>query len=348
MTVCQTSTVKQARVANHYVPKLYLKQWAASGMIPTYRLLVPNKSCPLWKLHSLRGIAYRQHLYTYIAGGAATDEFERWLDSEFEGPAEEAIDRVVREDTLIPEHWMRLARFAVAQDVRTPARLREFLARQSVQMPDLLQRVVQDSVRRLEHGESPAGLHATAAQEESKAFPLKVTIERERDGGGTLKATTLVGRKMWIWSLRHLLTSTIEKLPATRWTILHAPSNVSWPTTDNPLVRLNFVDPTNYNFGGGWGVQNGDILLPLSPKHLLYTCIGRKPPQRGTTLDTDKALLIRRIIIEHGDGYAFAREPGDIHSIRPRIVSPEACKAERETWQRWHDDQSHAEIELSQ
>jgi len=348
MTVCQTPTVKQAHVANHYVPKLYLKQWAASGMIPTYRLLVPNESCPLWKRHSLRGIAYHQHLYTYIAGGEATDEFERWLDSEFEGPAEEAIDRVVRENTLTPEHWMRLVRFAVAQDVRTPARLREFLARQSVQMPDLLQRVVHDSVRRLEHGESPAGLQAAAAQEESKAFPLKVTIKREPDGGGTLNATTLVGRKMWIWSLRHFLTSTIEKLPKTRWTILHAPSNLSWPTTDNPLIRLNFFGPTNYNFGGGWGVQNGDILLPLSPKHLLYTCIGGKPPQRGTTLDTDKALLIRRIIIEHGDGYVFAREPGDIHSIRPRIVSPEACKAERETWQRWHDDQSHAEIELSQ
>lgn len=274
MTVCQTPTVKQAHVANHYVPKLYLKQWAASGMIPTYRLLVPNESCPLWKRHSLRGIAYHQHLYTYIAGGEATDEFERWLDSEFEGPAEKAIDRVVREDTLTPEHWMRLARFAVAQDVRTPARLREFLARQSVQMPDLLQRVVHDSVRRLEHGESPAGLQAAAAEEESKAFPLKVTIEREPDGGGTLNAATLVGRKMWIWSLRHFLTSTIEKLPKTRWTILHAPSNLSWPTTDNPLIRLNFFGPTNYNFGGGWGVQNGDILLPLSPSTCFTPALG--------------------------------------------------------------------------
>ena len=346
-TAFSTTTMKQAHVANHYVPRLYLKQWSASGMIPTYRLLVPNESCPLWKLQSLKGIAYHQHLYTYIAGDEATDEFERWLDSEFEGPAEEAIDRVVREDTLTPEHWARLARFAVAQDVRTPARLREFLARQSEQMPDLLQRVVQDSVQQLEPDGSPVGLGSAALQDESKAFPLKVTIEREPDGSGTLKATTLVGRKMWIWSQRHLLTSTIQKLPPIRWTILHAPSGVSWPTSDNPLVRLNFFNPTNYNFGGGWGVQNGDILLPLSPKHLLYTCIGRKPRPRGTPLDMGTALLIRRIIVEHADRYVFAVEPGDIHSIRPRIVSPEACKAERETWQRWHDDQSHAEIALA-
>ncbi len=346
MTVRSTKTVPQVRVANHYVPKLYLKQWSTSGMIPTYRLLVPNESCPLWKLHSLKGIAYHQHLYTYMAGDTSTDEFERWLDSEFEGPAEEAIDRVVREDRLTPEHWMRLARFAVAQDVRTPVRLREFLARQSELMPDLLQRTAQDAVLRLEQDESLVERHA-AVQDASKAFPMKVTVERELDGGGMLKATTLVGRKMWIWSLRHLLTNTIEKLPRTHWTILHAPSNISWPTTDNPLVRLNFFSPTNYNFSGGWGVQNGDILLPLSQKHLLHSCIGRKPHPRGTTLDTNTARLIRRIIVEHADRYVFAKKPEDIHSIRPRVVSLDTCKAERDAWQRWHDDQSQAEIELS-
>ncbi|QBL44825.1 DUF4238 domain-containing protein [Stenotrophomonas maltophilia] len=346
MTVHSMTRMQQTHVANHYVPKLYLKQWSASGLIPTYRLLVPNEACPLWKPHSLKGIAYHQHLYTYVTGDATTDEFERWLDREFESPAEEAIDRVVREDRLTSEHWMHLARFAMAQDVRTPARLREFLARQSELMPDLLQRTVQGVVNRLEQDEPPVGLHA-ADRDTSSALPLKVSIDREPDGGGTLKATTLVGRKMWIWSLRHLLTSTIQKLPRTRWTILHAPSNFSWPTTDNPLVRLNFFSPSNYNFGGGWGVQNGDILLPLSPKHLLHTCIGRKPHPRGTTLDANTALLIRRIIIEHADRYVFAKEPGDIHSIRQRIVSPEACRAERETWQRWHHDQSRAEIELS-
>src|SRR5690606_12306492 len=119
-------------------------------------------------------------------------------------------------------------------------------------MPDLLQRTVQNAAKRLEQDESPVGLHA-ADQDGSRVFPLKVSIGRKPDGNGTLKATTLVGRKMWIWSLRHLLTSTIEKLPRTRWTILHAPSNLSWPTTDNPLVRLNFFGPANYNFGGGWG-----------------------------------------------------------------------------------------------
>ena len=95
--------MQQLRKDNHYVPKLYLKQWAHEGQISTYRLLVPSENVPLWKKQSLKGIAYHQHLYTYLAGQEETDEFERWLDSEFESPAEEAIRRVVREDRMSPE-----------------------------------------------------------------------------------------------------------------------------------------------------------------------------------------------------------------------------------------------------
>ncbi|GAB3344958.1 DUF4238 domain-containing protein [Lysobacter tyrosinilyticus] len=335
----------QFRKDNHYVPKVYLKQWVTGGVIPTYRLLVQNDACPLWRSHSLKGVAYRQHLYTYLIGDEATDEFERWLDSEFEGPAEEAIDRVIREQRLTKDHWRRLARFAVAQDARTPARLKEFLARQAKLMPDLMDRIVLDTARQLEDSVERATL-AKKTLAISKDFPLKVSVGREADGKGTLSAKTVVGRRLWIWSLRHLLTNTIEKLPTNRWTILHAPEGVSWPTTDNPLVRLNFFSPSNYNFDGGWGVPNGDILLPLSPKHLLFACIGRKSWVRGTKLNLSTALLIRRMIIEHGDRYVFAKEPGDIHLIRPRIVSPDGYKAEQEAWKKWHSEQTQSEIEL--
>lgn len=36
--------MQQLRKDNHYVPKLYLKQWADQGFIPTYRLLVPSEN----------------------------------------------------------------------------------------------------------------------------------------------------------------------------------------------------------------------------------------------------------------------------------------------------------------
>jgi hypothetical protein len=61
----------QLRKDNHYVPKLYLKQWANNGKIPTYRLLVQNENVPLWREQSLKGIAYPTSLH--LLGRARRD-----------------------------------------------------------------------------------------------------------------------------------------------------------------------------------------------------------------------------------------------------------------------------------
>jgi hypothetical protein len=85
-----------------------------------------------------------------LAGQEETDEFERWLDSEFESPAEEAIRRIVREERMSPDQWRRLVRFAVAQDVRNPARLREFMRRQNETLLTLMNDTMQRSIRDME------------------------------------------------------------------------------------------------------------------------------------------------------------------------------------------------------
>ncbi|MEG0859755.1 MAG: DUF4238 domain-containing protein [Pseudomonas sp.] len=335
--------MQQLRKDNHYVPKLYLKQWANEGQIPTYRLLVPSDKAPLWKPQSLKGIAFHQHLYTYLVGQEETDEFERWLDREFEGPAEEAIRRVVQGEQMSPEHWRRLVRFSVALDVRTPARLREFLQRQNETLPALMDEIVQRSVSRLQQAASLNEPLPIQSEESDPLAPFKISIEEVAGGAGKVKAEAHVGRRMWIWQMKHLLTKTLGKLPAHRWTILHPPAGMSWPTSDNPLIRLNFQDARNYDFRGGWDVKNGDIMLPLGPRHLLYTCMGNKARPRGSTFDVEAASLIQRMIIEHADRYVFATEPGDIHLIRPRLVCPVTSRAERAAWQNWHSQQSDAE-----
>lgn len=164
---------------NHYVPKLYLKQWSHDGFIPTYRLLVPNEKYPLWKEQSLKGIAFHQHLYTYLAGQEETDEFEKWLDQEFENPAQEAIERVVNERSLSPEHWKKLLRFAAAQDVRTPARLREFLGRQREILPSMLEDSVQRSVHMMERA-----VRGRGALPESKIYTDGFPMNFNRKGVG--------------------------------------------------------------------------------------------------------------------------------------------------------------------
>lgn len=243
--------MSQLHKDNHYVPRLYLKQWSKNGKISAYRLLVPHDKIPLWKDHSLRGIAFHQYLYTYVVGQEETDELERWLDREFEAPAEEAIGRAVNNERMKPEHWKNLIRFVVAQDVRTPANLKTFLTRQQDTLQALIDETVEKSVRKLEEAVATGAKISTNKADFSSNFPLKVTVNRAPDGNGEIATKIILGRKLWLWAIRHHLTETIDKINYRHWTIVQAPVGITWPTTDNPVIKLNFYNDENYNFSGG-------------------------------------------------------------------------------------------------
>jgi hypothetical protein len=335
--------VTQLHKDNHYVPQLYLKQWANNGMVQTYRLLVPHANIPLWKPHSLRGIAFHQHLYTRLVGKEETDEFERWLGQKFETPAEEAIRRAVNDERMTADHWKALIRFTVAQDLRTPANLVEFLARQRASLPTLMQETLEESVRTLEEA-AKRGTKLPALESSScGTFPAKVIISKGPDGEGTVRTEMAVGRSLWLWSMRCALTRTIEKVPGSRWTIVRAPSGISWPTTDNPVIKLRYMRPDDYDYGGGWGVAKCDILLPLGPKHLLHRCIGERSWPRGTVLDAASAQRIRRIIVGHAHRYVFDKEESDVPLLLPRKIDLAGYQKEQAIWKSWHHEQSESE-----
>lgn len=126
---------------NHYVPQTYLKRWSLDDLkIWSYPVLVSHKEVPLWKLHSIRGIAYHPHLYTRISAGNETDEFECWFEKEFETPAEEALEKATSNRHLKAKDYERLIRFAAAQIVRTPAKLSADLEKWRKDMPELINR----------------------------------------------------------------------------------------------------------------------------------------------------------------------------------------------------------------
>jgi hypothetical protein len=100
---------------NHYVACMYLKRFAqTSGHVLTYPLLVAHQRVRLWKRSSLKGMAYRTHLYTRVIAGGETDEFEKWFNEEFETPAEEAIRKVTEGMRLTPRDWHNIIRFVAA------------------------------------------------------------------------------------------------------------------------------------------------------------------------------------------------------------------------------------------
>jgi hypothetical protein len=344
-----STTNKQFTHANHYVPQAYLKNWAqADGKVWTSRLLVPHIEVPIWKKASPKGLAKHQHLYTRTIAAGESDEIENWFNADFETPAQTAIQRAISNATLSREDWKALIRLLAAQDARTPARMLEGMKRWESTLPAILDDVLKITVTRLEDAQRRGVPVRARSQPYADHFPLRVTKEfLQGDELGTLQVHTVAGRGLWLFSLRHLLTQTIEVLFQHKWTIVECPTEMTWLTSDDPVIKLNARNATDYDFKGGWGSKGTEIFMPLSPRHLLYTAVGRRSPARGTILSLEVASLFQRFIAEHAHRYVFATAPNpDVELWRPRYVDLAAFKFESEQWEQWHSSQLRAERAL--
>ena len=329
---------------NHYVPQAYLKHWMTEGKVLAYRLLVPHEKSAIWKPLSPKSLAVHENLYTRFSGSEDSDEVERWLERDFEGPGLISIEKVVSESRLTREDWKNLFRFAVAQSVRTPAQMQSFIKRQNETLEALLSESMEWSLGRIEAA-AAAGVQPEPPPvlDPFSKLPLKIQRVTNEDGEEGIKAEVLIGWKFWLWQIEHVLKGTINRLPNHRWTILHAPPGVTWPTSDNPFMRVGVGANGAFSFEGGWDVPGTKLFMPLSPKHLLFTCVGSPPPRRGTTLSLAQAAFYRTMILTGAHHYVFATDTRDIEEYRPRTVCPEQFKAVRKHWAEWHESQSGEE-----
>jgi hypothetical protein len=339
------------KARNHYVPRLHLKRWADSyGKVFVYRLLVPHANVRMWKRSSVGGIGYHHNLYTRVLGGAETDEFEEWLASEIETPAEEPIAKATVGARLTPDDWELIIRFLAAQDVRTPAGMTEFLCRQAKELPGTIDSVLQNVVGEFTEAKRTGQKVKRPPSDIAAGFPTRVTTEIQPGAEmGILKLETLVGRSLWLWSLKRLLTQTYQVLRTHKWTIVRPPVGMSWVTSDNPVVKLNYYADGRYDFKGGWGKEGGEILMPLGPQHLLCTHIGGRPPWiKGERVSESFAGTLQRFTIENAHRHVYAAEADPlVENIRPREVNAVAFESEADQWKRWGKEQSDAERQLN-
>jgi hypothetical protein len=111
------------------------------------------------------------------------------------------------------------------------------------------------------------------------------------------------------------------------------------------VLRLNYYyEQGTYDFKGGWGSQGTDLILPLSPRHLLYTQVGAEAPDRFT-FSNEMTSTIQRFLAERAHRWVFARRPTEtVARFRPRRIDAAAVAAEKAAWQRWHNDHRRAEV----
>ena len=74
----------------------------------------------------------------------------------------------------------------------------------------------------------------------TSAFPLRMSTEPAEDPNRVrLKTEIVSSRSLWQFQIKLLLTKTATILDQQRWTILTAPPDKVWFTSDEPVICLN-------------------------------------------------------------------------------------------------------------
>ena len=332
---------------NHYVPQFYLKNWSQDGInIFVYSLLVSDTRIPYWSCKNIKSTAVWNDLYTRNEGQNAIDDFEKWFDKEFETPAKKVIDSLINNHNLNKDESEVLSRFVAAQHLRTPSRLNDILALGRSLMPRALDDVLHTVSKLIK--ENP-GIMITQPKlsEVTELLPIKVSVDSIDEETNKVKVESYVGKGYYLFALKHLLTNTVKVMYKQNWHVIHSSDEISFPTSDDPVICMNYNSEREYNFRGGWGKINGNIIMPISPTQILITEVGSKMSCAQLDYSAYWSQFFRKIIIEHAHRYVYSIKPQKgMLSINPRIINADLYEAEKDIMSGWHDEQMNAEAQL--
>lgn len=337
----------QVTRSNHFVPQGLLRRWSADGQsLQAYDLLVPDRRVPVWKPRSIRASAVQRDLYTLADDGVESDTVERWFAADIEAPGLEASQKLLSGKSTNADDWHAMIRLYALQLVRTPQDYFEQMQRWERDMPDLLDRTSHEALQQLEDARQEGRALEIPSPDGNLSDLFRVEVRRnKRPGtGGTLSTTVTLGRRLWLAGIRHLLEGkAMATMLGYHWSVLQPATGFDWPLTDQPALRLGYRGPTSLNFQAGIGQHRADLMMPLSPFHLLHVEVGSKRPGIHR-LSADETRAFRHALLMRAFRTVFATRPQSwITRTRPRTVSSQQFTYERTGWERWHRDQMQAE-----
>ncbi len=328
---------------NHYVQQALLRRWSVDGNnLWVYRTLVSHAHIPEWARKAIRGIAVQNDLYTVFSGGQEIDDFEQWIQREYEDPGLEATEKIVTGGLLTPVEWTAIQRYVAAQDLRTPLTFKEDMERWKTLVPSLLNEILKDLANEAKRFQAEGVTHTQRLHPTPYSDFVRAKVRPSPDElstDGTLQLSMRTGRKFWVVSIRQRLIDNANIICGQRWSVIEPYGDEEWPLTDHPVVRLNYYRLGQYDFKGGWGNTNSELFMPVSPRHLLYVKVGSKAANRPSA-SKDVTRRLQRFLVERAHRWIFARQKFDwVESIRPRVVSQEQFVTEQEMWKKWREEQ---------
>lgn len=333
---------------NHFVPQMYLDAWKdEKGQIHEYKLLVEHEKCNVWNARSKKSIAMQENFYIYLNNNEESDEIEKWLNEKFETPVKNTLTKAINGEKLDSEDWSKMIDYIACQIVRTPAFLQKFLNTSKNIIPEIFESTIKEVVDEVSNQlieKNYKKIERKEYFENKDSFPLKITDVGPYDENNELfKFETVIGKALYLEELKHYLTHTLGVLHKHRWQVLELDKDVSIPTSDDPVICLNYYGTNNYNFGGGWGRKGCEIIFPISPSKIIYTHIGYK---KKIQANYELSMLIKKLIIEHAHRRIFSNfEDSDVVQQRKRCVDRQRCEKEKLEYKEFHKNYKEIEKE---
>ncbi|GAA3749484.1 DUF4238 domain-containing protein [Terriglobus aquaticus] len=344
------------RALNHFVPELYLKRFSEDGIkVFEYRTVVKHEKVPIWNPVAIRKLARLKHLYSFVDEDAdgvidRSDHLEKFFDSQFEAPAEEAIQRAVCGDCMTPDHWRKLAWFFGLQLLRTPAHYIHTRNWWSSNMKQATESYTEALKQMFPSSPPPPEV----LREVEKQFltelgiPLTVIDESKPDENQIrLRFNSVIGRRAWLVELKRQLAANgiARGLADHKWTVLRAPAGEMFVTSDRPAVNIHKVGPKSWEFGAGWYQPGAVLYMPLSPHCLLFTQVGQPRISRDFVLTTEKLREVNRTMVAGAMRSILALRPLDyVEAIRPRQVNFEKATREELDFANWDEAQTLGDL----
>lgn len=334
---------------NHYVPQSYMRRWAHTGraIVWSYRTLVPRVAEPLWVSQSTQRIAVRRDLYTSVADGQESDRIETWLNREVETPATSTIEKLCSGDAITTEDRRHLARYIAALDCRSPVAYATHTRLLAEQLPGILNATIEsaiDDIRdKLTRGEP---LVQPPVEFRSHSIGVSMTPAEDDAERTNVNVSVVIGREQWLDSIENVVNNVSRILDNHDWRVIRPHAGWRWVTSDKPVLRLNYFANGEYNFDGRYGDPGTEIVLPLSPEHMLYTHVGH-PIKRIDEFSLQQTVLLNRFVAESAYRWIIAREPvQNAVWSRPRVVDLRQYNFEESERIRYHEEQANAEFGL--
>ncbi len=331
---------------NHYLSQMYLEAWKnKNNKVEVYELLVPHIKVPLWQSKSIKSVGSLDSIFVRIKNGIEIDDIERWFNVKYEIPVKEALEHAINDERMASDEWHYLIDFLACHIVRSPAYIVKILDLAKKSCVPIFQEKCEE-ISNIKEQEILKTINKYKENENNELFPLKITDTGDIDEDkAILKVETILGKQFYLWIMKHMLENTVKILHTHKWGIITVDEKVTLPTSDDPVICLNYNNENDYDFGGGWGRKNCNILFPISPNKILYTQVGVKVKPRYQ-IDLKMSLILKKLIIEHSYRKIISnfKDP-EIEKIKPRYVNLEEFKREKEMWENFQKDYLEKESE---